>query len=228
MVTIAASQVLYQIVISQSNITGGTSGMVSLPTLELFGYRFNHNGKIGYYYVALLILVASTMILHVVTRSRYGRAIVAMRDHKFYAVSRGMSETRIRLFTLVVSAALAGVASELLPALMRRRLARQYSASVLILAFFLSMLLLAGEHHGQNIWGPIPGRLFFDHGFGAFRAVRRLAQRHHFAAAHCHPYLLPSGLWALLQTAREAMTPVRTPVDGDGDAAALVEITLRR
>jgi ABC-type branched-subunit amino acid transport system permease subunit len=53
LVTIAASQVLYQIVISQSNITGGTSGMVSLPTLELFGYRFNHNGKIGYYYVAL-------------------------------------------------------------------------------------------------------------------------------------------------------------------------------
>jgi ABC-type branched-subunit amino acid transport system permease subunit len=53
LVTIAASQVLYQIVISQSNITGGTTGMVSLPMLELFGYRFNKNGKIGYYYVAL-------------------------------------------------------------------------------------------------------------------------------------------------------------------------------
>ncbi len=66
LVTIAASQVLYQIVISQSNVTGGTTGMVSLPMLELFGYRFNHNGKIGYYYLALLILVASTTILHIV------------------------------------------------------------------------------------------------------------------------------------------------------------------
>jgi ABC-type branched-subunit amino acid transport system permease subunit len=41
--------VLYQIIISQSQITGGTSGMVSLPGLELFGIRFARNGKIGYY-----------------------------------------------------------------------------------------------------------------------------------------------------------------------------------
>ncbi|MCG8651266.1 MAG: branched-chain amino acid ABC transporter permease, partial [Pirellulales bacterium] len=35
LVTIAFSQLVYQIVISQSDITGGTSGMVTLPALDI-------------------------------------------------------------------------------------------------------------------------------------------------------------------------------------------------
>ena len=154
LVTIAASQVLYQIVISQSNITGGTSGMVSLPMLELFGYRFNHNGKIGYYYVALLILVASTTILHAVKWSRYGRAIVAMRDHKFYAVSRGMSETRIRLFTLVVSAALAGIAGWASTALICASPRPTISASVFLAFCSACCFLGAPARSGGRSWPP--------------------------------------------------------------------------
>jgi ABC-type branched-subunit amino acid transport system permease subunit/pimeloyl-ACP methyl ester carboxylesterase len=205
LVTIAASQVLYQIVISQSNITGGTSGMVSLPMLELFGYRFNHNGKIGYYYVALLILVASTTILHVVTRSRYGRAIVAMRDHKFYAVSRGMSETRIRLFTLVVSAALAGVAGGFYGAYMR--VASPDNFGLGLLGLLLSMLLLGGA---GTIWGPILAAFFVTMvselfaSYGVWRSI--------IISLLLIVILIfyPGGLWALLQTAREAIDAVRT------------------
>ena len=37
LVTVAASQVICQLVISQSDYTGGTNGLVGLPTLSLFG-----------------------------------------------------------------------------------------------------------------------------------------------------------------------------------------------
>ena len=205
LVTIAASQVLYQIVISQSNITGGTSGMVSLPMLELFGYRFNHDGKIAYYYLALLMLVASTAILHKVTGSRFGRAIVAMRDHKYYAISRGMSETRIRLFTLTVSAALSGFAGGFYGAYMR--VASPDNFGLGLLGLLLSMLLLGGV---GTIWGPILAAFFvtmMSEVFAPYGAWRNI-----IISLLLIGILIfyPGGLWALLQTLREAMDTVRT------------------
>jgi ABC-type branched-subunit amino acid transport system permease subunit/pimeloyl-ACP methyl ester carboxylesterase len=205
LVTIAASQVLYQIVISQSNITGGTTGMVSLPILQLLGYRFNHDGKIGYYYVALLILIASTTILHLVTRSRYGRAIVAMRDHKFYAISRGISETRIRLFTLTVSASLAGLAGGFYGAYMR--VASPDNFGLGLLGLLLSMLLLGGA---GTIWGPILAAFFVtivSEAFASYGVWRSI-----IISLLLIVILIfyPGGLWALLQTAREAIDAIRT------------------
>src|SRR5271168_3316287 len=48
LVTIAVSQLLYQITVSQSEWTGGTSGIVSLPGLKLGSYAFIRDAKLGY------------------------------------------------------------------------------------------------------------------------------------------------------------------------------------
>ena len=166
LVTIAASQVLYQIVISQSNITGGTSGMVSLPRLELFGYRMSRDGKIGYYYLALLMLVASTIVLARRSRARAGAARSSRcAIIKFYAISRGMSETRTRLFTLVVSAAIGGVAGGFYGAYMR--VASPDNFGLGLLGLLLSMLLLGGA---GTIWGPILAAFFVTMVSEALRA----------------------------------------------------------
>lgn len=82
LVTIAFSQILYQIIISQSQITGGTAGMVTLPMLSVDGYRFVKHGKLGYYYAALILLVLCVGAIYLITRSSLGRAILALRDNK--------------------------------------------------------------------------------------------------------------------------------------------------
>ncbi|MBP0437338.1 alpha/beta fold hydrolase [Tianweitania sediminis] len=205
LVTIAASQVLYQIVISQSQITGGTSGMVSLPGLELFGYRMSRDGKIGYYYLALTLLIGSTVLLYKITRSRWGRAIVAMRDNKYYAVSRGMSETRIRLYTLTVSAAISGVAGGLYGSYMR--VASPDNFGLGLLGLLLSMLLLGGA---GTIWGPILAAFFVTMvsealaDYGAWRNIIMSLLLIVILVFY------PGGLWALVQTAREGFDVFRT------------------
>lgn len=205
LVTIAASQVLYQVIISQSDITGGTSGMVSIPGLEAWGYRFAQNGKIGYYYFALALLAASTAVLHGITKSRYGRAIMAMRDNKYYAISRGMSEARIRLFTLTASAVLSGVAGGFYASYMR--VASPDNFGLGLLGLLLSILLLGGA---GTIWGPILAaffitilsELFAD--YGAWRNI--------IMALLLIVILIfyPGGLWALLQAMRDAFDAART------------------
>ena len=64
LVTIALSQLIYLVVISTSDITGGTSGMVTLPTLTVGDYRLSRDGRIGYYFVGLGLLVANLAFLY--------------------------------------------------------------------------------------------------------------------------------------------------------------------
>ncbi len=150
LVTIAASQLVLKIVVSQSDITGGTSGMVLLPRLTIGDYRLTSGGRIGYYYVALLLLGLSTLFLYKLERSSTGRAIKAMRDNKYYAIARGVSESRIRLITLCASALLPGMAGAFYGSYVRVA-----SPDVFGLAFLtvtLSILLVGGV---SSIWGPI-------------------------------------------------------------------------
>jgi ABC-type branched-subunit amino acid transport system permease subunit/pimeloyl-ACP methyl ester carboxylesterase len=150
LVTIAAAQLLLQIVVSQSDYTGGTSGMVLLPRLTLGDYRLSSDGRIGYFYLALLLLAASTAFLYKLERSALGRAIKALRDNKYYAIARGVSEGRIRLLTLCASALFPGLAGGLYGAYLRVASPDVFGLGFLTIT--LSILLLGGI---STIWGSL-------------------------------------------------------------------------
>ncbi len=150
LVTIAAAQLLLQVVVSQSDYTGGTSGMVLLPRLTLGDYRLSSDGRIGYYYLALLLLGLSTFFLYKLERSSLGRAIKAMRDNKYYAIARGASEGRIRLLTLVASAVFPGLAGGFYGAYLRVASPDVFGLGFLTVT--LSILLLGGI---STIWGSL-------------------------------------------------------------------------
>ncbi len=150
LVTIAAAQLLLQIVVSQSDYTGGTSGMVLLPRLTIAGYKLSADGRIGYYYLALLLTVCSTVYLYKLERSSLGRAIKALRDNKYYAISRGVSEGRIRLLTLCMSAVFPGLAGGFYGAYLRVASPDVFGLGFLTIT--LSILLLGGV---STIWGSL-------------------------------------------------------------------------
>ncbi|MEX3010300.1 alpha/beta fold hydrolase [Hoeflea sp. TYP-13] len=150
LVTIAAAQLLFQLVVSQGDYTGGTSGMVLLPRLEIGGYRLSSDGRVGYYYLSLLLVVLSTIFLYKLERSALGRAIKALRDNKYYAISRGVSEGRIRLLTLCASAIFPGLAGAFYGAYLR--IASPDVFGLGFLTITLSILLLGGV---STIWGPL-------------------------------------------------------------------------
>ncbi len=150
LVTVAAAQLLLQIIVSQSDYTGGTSGMVLLPRLTLGDYRLSSDGRIGYYYLALLLLGLSTLFLYKLERSSLGRAIKAMRDNKYYAIARGVSEARIRLLTLCASAVFPGLAGGFYGAYLRVASPDVFGLGFLTIT--LSILLLGGL---STIWGSL-------------------------------------------------------------------------
>ena len=205
LVTIAFSQIIYQVVISQSDITGGTSGMVTLPMLTIGDYRFVRDGKIAYYITALSLLVICVAALHLIIRSSLGRTIVALRDNKYYAQARGISEWKTRLVTLAVSAFFAGIAGGFYGSYVR--VASPDIFGIGSLTLVLSILLTGGL---STLWGPVIAAFVITllseslASLGPWRDI--------IIAAMIVLVMIfyPGGLWGVIQELREAMQTVRT------------------
>ncbi|NGN41435.1 branched-chain amino acid ABC transporter permease [Mesorhizobium sp. CGMCC 1.15528] len=150
LVTFGFAQLVMQVILSQSDVTGGTQGMVRIPGLYLFDHNMIRDGKIGYFYIALALLFLSTVFLRVIVRSRTGASIVALRDNEEYAISRGISLARQRIITLAASAFFTGIAGAFYAAYQRNASIDVFGMS--LATIILSMVLLGGT---STIYGAI-------------------------------------------------------------------------
>lgn len=150
LVTFAFSQLVLQFVLSQSDLTGGTQGLVRIPTISAFGYNFLRDYRFGYYYVALALLVASTMFLRLLVGSNFGMSLRALRDNEDYALARGIPTGLQRLKVLIASAFFTGVAGGFYAVYLRVASPEVFGFSTVSLA--LSMVLVGGI---ATIYGPI-------------------------------------------------------------------------
>jgi branched-chain amino acid transport system permease protein len=150
LVTFGFSQLIMQLVLSQSALTGGTQGMIRIPMLPVGDHNFVRDGRFGSYYMALALLVAGVAALRVYVRSRFGLSLVALKDTEEYATSRGISAAMQRVLALSFSALLAGCAGAFYGSY-----ARTASVDVFGMSFatlILSMILLGGV---GSTYGPI-------------------------------------------------------------------------
>jgi len=150
LVTFAFSQLCLQIVLSQSQITGGAEGIVRIPALSLGDYRFHRDYNLAYYYTGLSLLTLSTIFLLVVVNSPFGKSLRAVRDNPDYAAARGISVARQRVMALCFSAIFTGLAGGLYAVYLRVASPDVFGFGTLSLA--LSMLLVGGA---GSVIGPI-------------------------------------------------------------------------
>lgn len=90
------------------DVTGGAMGMrVTYSPEPLFGMSLA-SGK-GLYWVAIAMLLLSLAVVFAVERSRFGRALVAVREDEVLASFLGIDVTRHKLAAYVMSSALAAM-----------------------------------------------------------------------------------------------------------------------
>ncbi len=200
LVTFAFSELVLQLIVSQSDITGGMMGMVALPPLKLPGYNFLRDGKFGYYYGAVILLILSTLFLRRLVTSNTGLAIVALRDNADYAVSRGVSLARLRIVTLAASAFFTGIAGGYFGAYIR--VAAPDAFGIGLLSLLLSILLLGGT---STIYGPIVAAFLLT--FVSEAMIDLGPWRHMIVAVLIVAVLIfyPRGIWQALSHAHGAL-----------------------
>lgn len=115
-VTLGFAEIVRITISNLQSITRGELGLWGIPpfdgfTLPAIGkVAFTPADKTAYYYLILLLLVLAIGAITFLMRSRFGLALVAMRDAEDAAESLGVNLTRYKLVVFGVSAFLVGIA----------------------------------------------------------------------------------------------------------------------
>ena len=118
-VTLGFGEVMRIVLLNLESITDGPRGLNPvpapwLPALLRSALSPGGDASIGtlraMYYLALVVLVATVVCLHVLEKSRIGRAFVALREDELAASCMGLEPARIKLAAFIGGAALAGLA----------------------------------------------------------------------------------------------------------------------
>lgn len=104
--TMAFSEVLRIVVLTESEVTGGASGLQVVP-------MFHTRSNVPYYYLALGLLVASLAVMTVMVRSRWGLFFRAIRENERAAAAAGVKVVRFRVLVFAITASFAGLAGSL-------------------------------------------------------------------------------------------------------------------
>lgn len=150
--TYVFSQLCVYLVLGQAKLTGGSTGIVGIPRLTLGDNNLRADGRIGYYYLAAVLLLAVTLLVRTLVRSTFGKSLVALRDNEALATSRGVSRVRQHFIVFGIGAAIAGVAGSF-----NAFLNGVVSTDVFgfgYLTLLLSMIFLGGS---GSVYGPIAG-----------------------------------------------------------------------
>jgi len=98
--------------IGQQGVTGGTNGITNLSTI--FGHSLNDTSTQKALYITTVLCLGLVYLLaRWITRSRFGRLLVAMRDDENRVRFLGYNPVTIKTLTFSLSAAMAGLAGAL-------------------------------------------------------------------------------------------------------------------
>ncbi|MAV83132.1 MAG: inner-membrane translocator [Pelagibacteraceae bacterium] len=134
------------------NFTGGAKGLFNYGN---FGFKewLGFKGRIyGEYYLALILLVLSTLFALFVIYSPLGSTFRSIRDNEIAAGSRGVNRIKYQLIVFTVSGIFTGLAGGVFAGLQTTMGPNILSLSLLL--FLLSMIVVGGR--GTN-WGPLIG-----------------------------------------------------------------------
>jgi branched-chain amino acid transport system permease protein len=151
LVTLTFAQVVTDLLVEWRGLTRGFSGIVGIPAPSIGGRTLSPAE--AYLTVAACGVLAFLAIRNL-TRSRYGRGMVAARDNPLAASASGVSLLRIKLFAFAVSAALAGLAGAFYAVQKSVLTPEDFSADFSI--FFLLIIVVGGQ---GRLWGPVVGTL---------------------------------------------------------------------
>jgi branched-chain amino acid transport system permease protein len=103
-----AFSLFVEVVVNQGGaLTGGGYGIQEIPAATMLGSRLSAK---SFYLMALAALVMTILIINNLLDSKFGREIIASRDHPNAAAAAGINPAATKLLALVIAASLAAIA----------------------------------------------------------------------------------------------------------------------
>jgi ABC-type branched-subunit amino acid transport system ATPase component/ABC-type branched-subunit amino acid transport system permease subunit len=148
MSTLGFATIVTQIALAWQSVTGGGIGIAGPEFPEPF------NTAWGYYYLCVAFAAFCTWMSANVAHSRFGRALIAVRDAEVAAEAAGISKPRILIAIFLFAGALAAIAGGLFASLQTYITPDAFTFDLSIL-FFIA-ILIGGR---GSILGPMLGTI---------------------------------------------------------------------
>ncbi|WP_181779033.1 branched-chain amino acid ABC transporter permease [Pseudonocardia pini] len=154
LVTLAVGVLLPSLIRRLDGLTGGSSGLFGMefepPDIAYFAGRAG--GAVWIYYVTVVALVLSCLVVWNLMNGRIGRAVTALRDNEAAAIVMGVNRAFVRTVVFGISAAIAGLAGGLFA--VNSGVLTPDAVSLLLTINLLVAMVLGGR---ASFWGPILG-----------------------------------------------------------------------
>lgn len=179
LVTIAFGLIVQEILLNWEKVTGGTNGLIDIPSPQLFGFDFGTPTDLGFaslpylgnfFYLGLVILAIATMIVYKFSNSFFGLLLNAMREDELAAQCYGLNLTNYKLFAFGIGAFFGGLAGGIYAGMINFIAPENFGYGLSVIV--ISMIILGGL---DSIPGAIVGAFFltiFPEKFRAFEDYR--------------------------------------------------------
>ena len=167
---IAFGQIVYLIINSWMDFTGGSLGIMNIPDLNLFGLILDTNLKKAVFIWLILVIVLA--VKKRIIDSRIGYAFIAIRENPVAARGVGIDVRKYKVFAFSISAAMTGLAGGLYAYLRNFISPEAFNGTQSLL--FMMMLLFGGI---TTIEGPVIGAIILmicREAFQGFAALQGL------------------------------------------------------
>ncbi|OZA00696.1 MAG: ABC transporter [Rhizobiales bacterium 17-65-6] len=216
-VTIAFGIIVENVAIEWQSLTGGTTGITSIPAPNVFGWRLS---GFAFYGVLAATLFIATLATHNLKTSRFGRAMLAVSQSEIAARAMGIDATGMRTMAFVVASVTAGLAGTFY-AFLNAYISPDiftFSDSVR----FLLMVILGGA---ATTFGPVLGAYLLTY-LPEFLQQFALWQKFAYGALLLLVmFALPKGILGTLGLLLKRLRPVDRAVSTEGAIPA--EVSLR-
>lgn len=155
MATLGFGEIVYYVLLSSIELTGGSSGISGVPPLKIFGFDFTSNHGI-YYYALIWTLVGVEIVLAFnLIGSRPGRALMSIHGNEEAAEAMGVNAAAYKLKIFVLSAAFTALAGFLYAH--EEKYIGLNSSELMLSIILVAMVAVGGM---ANIWGTLVATVF--------------------------------------------------------------------
>lgn len=155
-ITQALAFIASTLVVGQQPFTGGTNGLTDFQTL--LGARLRDSAvQMHLYQATVLVLLLAFGLTSLVTQTRFGQLLVAMRDDEQRLRFLGFSATTLRATVFAMSAALAGLAGALF--VPQVGIINPDSLGIILSIQMVVWVAVGGR---GTLWGPMLGTILVN------------------------------------------------------------------
>lgn len=111
--TLGFGEIVKNVILNADDLTRGPMGIHGIPSVNILGLTLSSNFKITSLIITLVFLGGSYLFVRRIIRSRFGRALEAIREDDIAAQSMGINVTKYKVASFAIGAFLAGLAGNL-------------------------------------------------------------------------------------------------------------------